>query len=160
VATNCRSGRAEFGDRMAIDAACARQTAHRAQLCTGWIGACCAGCPPSSAWQIGALPSGSAPTAIGASEIVASSRIWQQTAINDAANPSMGCSPAKVAAGVRSGAWRTGTRSIGQGGITSVAQGGWQAAVLLPSDTHYVSLTLRQRHGTNGGDTYDVAMTH
>lgn len=137
VATNCRSGSAGVGDRMAAGAACARQIAHRAQLCAGWAGACCAGCPASSTWQIGTLPSGSAATANGASEIVASRRIWHQTASNDAANPIVGCSPEKAAVGFRSGARRTGGHSICHGPTPSLASCRGQAAARpFPSCPH------------------------
>jgi hypothetical protein len=109
---DCRSGSVGVGVRMADGSACARQIAHRAQRCEGWTGVCCAGCVPSARWQIGTLSSGSAPTAIGASEIVASSRIWQQTASNDAANPIVGRSPPRDTVVCRSGIRHTGHRSI------------------------------------------------
>jgi len=135
VATNCRSGSAGVGDRIATGAACARQIAHRAQLCAGWAGACGAGCPASSAWQIGALPSGSAATASGASEIVARRSTWHQTASSDAANPSVGCT-LENAVVLRCGSRRTAAHSICRGRFSSVAQGGWQAVHHSAANSH------------------------
>ena len=58
MATDCRSGSVGLGARMASGDACDRQITHRAQSCAGWSGFCCAGCVPSSAWQIGTSPTG------------------------------------------------------------------------------------------------------
>ena len=66
-----------------------------AQSCDGWAGLCGAGGVLSSAWQIGILPVGSVPAANGASDIVASKRIWHHAASIDAANPSAVFGPRK-----------------------------------------------------------------
>lgn len=113
---------------MASGNACDTQHAHKAQLCAGWPG-CCAGCDPSSVWQIGEFPTGSAPRPSGASEIVARRRIWHQTASSDAVNPIAGFSPWKGMVAFRSSVRRTGARWICHSGTTSPASRGRQATV-------------------------------
>ena len=140
-----RSGSVGLGARMASGDACDRQITHRAQSCAGWPGFCCAGCVPSSAWQIGTSPAGPAPMSSGASEIVARRRIWHQTASSDAANPTVGFSLRRETA-FRFSTRRTDVHSICQIGTTSLAPRRRQATA--PSWRVPVFAALRRGPGS------------
>jgi hypothetical protein len=115
-----RSGSVGVGGRMASGGACARQMTQRAQSCGGCPGVWGVGCDPSSVWQIGTLPMGSALIANCGSEIVARRRTWHQTASKEPANPIAGFSLGRGAAALRSSTRHTRAQSIRQGRTISL----------------------------------------